>query len=666
VTGDLAAARAAQERALAIWDQTLGPGHPRVADGLNNLAALLEVTGDVRAARALHERALAITEQTLGPAHPDVATSLNNLAAVLLATGDTAGARPLLERSQRVWEATLGPASPGTALGLNNLAGLLVRTGDLAAARPLYERALTIYERALGPGHPDVATTASNLAPLLAAAGDLAAAQDLQERAVAIWERALGPDHPDVAIGLFALAGLARQGGDPGRARTLGERARRIFVTAGRASLDLDEDAHRGLLQAGHRGLRAHVALLAGIARDRDLDREATPAADDAFVAVEQLRAGSVQAALARAGARAASGDPASAALARESQELRDRRGTLRGLLALEYGRAGGADRDRRVEALRREARDVERRLEGANTRLLAAFPAYRALVAPDPLGPAAAAAAAALLREGEALASFFTLDDRLLAWLVRPGRPAAYRDVPVRRADLAALVRRVRTSLDRPGKPVDVAGAHELFRLLLEPWRDALAGVEHLVIVPDEVLLPVPFAALVTRPGGDAHGRLDDLYRRQVAPGPGDERRYAQLAWLAREVAISVLPTATSMRALRPVRRAAGADPEPFLGFGDPLLTGTGGGRGGAMLPARDGTVSVEEVRKLPRLPATRHEIRALARMLGSSFLPATPRRLTGRGKAWRAWPAPSSSPGRRPCSSPTGAWMTGPPRPS
>ena len=43
---------------------------------------LLIAQGELAAARPLYERALAIRERVLGPGHPDTATSLNNLASL--------------------------------------------------------------------------------------------------------------------------------------------------------------------------------------------------------------------------------------------------------------------------------------------------------------------------------------------------------------------------------------------------------------------------------------------------------------------------------------------------------------------------------------------------------------------------------------------------------
>ncbi|MBI2528044.1 MAG: hypothetical protein HYV93_18925 [Candidatus Rokubacteria bacterium] len=184
---------------------------------------------------------------------------------------------------------------------------------------------------------------------------------------------------------------------------------------------------------------------------------------------VEQARAGAVQAALARAAARAAAGDPASAALARRAQELRQRRAALWRQLAAERARAPSPGSGARLVALRRAAAEAEGALTEASRRLFAAFPRYAELAAPEPID---LNGTARLLRPGEALLSFHTMEDRLLAWLIRPERAPAYRDIAVRRRDLSVLVARVRSSLDQSTNPdlpagrltpFDVDGAHAL-----------------------------------------------------------------------------------------------------------------------------------------------------------------------------------------------------------
>jgi tetratricopeptide (TPR) repeat protein len=83
--GDLQAARALQERALAIREARLGADHSDTAWSLHNLAAVLHDQGDLDRARTLLERALAIRWARLGADHPDTVQSRQRLAAVVAA-----------------------------------------------------------------------------------------------------------------------------------------------------------------------------------------------------------------------------------------------------------------------------------------------------------------------------------------------------------------------------------------------------------------------------------------------------------------------------------------------------------------------------------------------------------------------------------------------------
>jgi tetratricopeptide (TPR) repeat protein len=115
---------------------------------------LLLAQGELPGARTLSERALAIYESTMGPDHPDTATSLNDLARVLHADGDTARARTLFERAAIVFDKTLGPAHPNSNRVRTNLAQLQLSKNAPAEALPLAEAALAAHNQILGADHP--------------------------------------------------------------------------------------------------------------------------------------------------------------------------------------------------------------------------------------------------------------------------------------------------------------------------------------------------------------------------------------------------------------------------------------------------------------------------------------------------------------------------------
>jgi tetratricopeptide (TPR) repeat protein len=61
----------------------LSPDHPNMAHSLNNLAALYDTQGKYAEAEPLYRRALAIYEQVMGPNHPNTITIRANYTAIL-------------------------------------------------------------------------------------------------------------------------------------------------------------------------------------------------------------------------------------------------------------------------------------------------------------------------------------------------------------------------------------------------------------------------------------------------------------------------------------------------------------------------------------------------------------------------------------------------------
>jgi tetratricopeptide (TPR) repeat protein len=110
------------ERALIIWEKTLGAAHPNVATTLNNLAGLYDRQGRYKEGEPLYKQALGIWEKVLGPDHFDVAACLNNLAMLYYNQANYEEAEHLFERSLDIWERELGPDHPTVAQSLNNLA----------------------------------------------------------------------------------------------------------------------------------------------------------------------------------------------------------------------------------------------------------------------------------------------------------------------------------------------------------------------------------------------------------------------------------------------------------------------------------------------------------------------------------------------------------------
>lgn len=123
---DLAAAdRAAREglsaRAETLYRQVLrqaeecGDGTLLLARAADGLADLCRDAGRHEEARTLYLRSIAVWEETLGPGQPRMAISLHNLGTVEMELQRYEEADVHLRQALRIWEISLGPDSDQAA-----------------------------------------------------------------------------------------------------------------------------------------------------------------------------------------------------------------------------------------------------------------------------------------------------------------------------------------------------------------------------------------------------------------------------------------------------------------------------------------------------------------------------------------------------------------------
>ncbi|CAN7363739.1 CHAT domain-containing protein [Massilia sp. LjRoot122] len=106
---------------------------------------------------------------------------------------------------------------------------------------------------------------------------------------------------------------------------------------------------------------------------------------------------------------------------------------------------------------------------------------------------PLTRAVVGAALRKGEAILEFHSLDDRLIAWVIRPAGIEGH-VIPVSRTDLSAAVDSFRQAIFTRSASTGTHGA-ALHALLIEPLR--ILPAEQLLIVPHDSLHYLPFQAL-------------------------------------------------------------------------------------------------------------------------------------------------------------------------
>jgi tetratricopeptide (TPR) repeat protein len=194
--GDLAAARAAYEKALSGCAQD-GPDRAGV---LHNLASLEQLEGEPDAAETSIREAMALRQ----PTEPQLTGDLGVLAAVLADLGRYDEAADIYDQ---VWH-RLSPGSAADELAYleANRAVLAHRCGQLDVAQGLYQSALAGAEQTFGPAHPQTGVVLANAAALAEDQGNHAAAAGLAARAVAVLAGAVGEQLPSLKLARAVLA----------------------------------------------------------------------------------------------------------------------------------------------------------------------------------------------------------------------------------------------------------------------------------------------------------------------------------------------------------------------------------------------------------------------------------------------------------------------------
>src|SRR5262249_25792446 len=303
----------------------------------------------------------------------------------------------------------------------------------------------------------------------------------------------------------------------------------------------------------------------------------------------------------------------------------------------------------------------IDRRIAEIDGALGREFPEYASLTNPDPLS---VREVQALLRPDEALV--FILDtpeltptsEETFIWGVTSsdarwirsdlGTRALAREVEALRCGLddtlwniaesadkcAALAKKHPSEVNLGGQfvqvlPFDLERAHELYKALFQPVADIIKD-KHLLLVPSGALTQLPFQVLMTAKSDPA------------LSGP---EAFRSAAWLVRSHALTVLPSVSSLKALRQLAKESHAV-RTLIGFGNPLLNGpsarydqwasearskscakvreqrvaalTVESRSVVPLKVRGGLVDVADVRVQVPLPETADELFAVARDLG------------------------------------------------
>lgn len=322
----------------------------------------------------------------------------------------------------------------------------------------------------------------------------------------------------------------------------------------------------------------------------------------EAFEAAQLVRRPTVERAVRQMAARLASDDPALRTVARELQTaIEEREAAQLTLGRLRLGDTQLAQGAPEAE-LRARVAAAEQAVTRAEAQLQRGFPSYGALIVPNVVSARELSRA---LRPGEVVLQVLMTEAASYAFaLGADGTLTGHRGA-LGRASAEERVRALRRSLTFADglQPFDPAAAHALYADLLGPLGAGVAQADHLLFVPDGPLLSLPIEVLVTAPaaGGDYRG----------------------IPFLGRDVAVSTVPSLVGIRTARTALSSSRAS-QPFLGIGDPVLSGQGeadAAAAAALAACQQGEVyDPRLLRALAALPETRDELRRVAQVLGSS----------------------------------------------
>lgn len=620
------------KKALQINVKSLGENDASTASAANNLAVLYRRLGNFEDAERFYKRALSITESVLGRRDPRTLGTLGNLAEYYLAVGRSDLAKPLMDLALEDAESIYGSEAGEVALHLSRLALLevdhrnfkkseellqralhIARTkfgkqhpqttnliGQLAAlynymgapaeALGLYEEVLSNTKKNYGTEHPLIASTLGNIASTKSDLGEFDQAEKLHRKALALKQRTLPAGHPSIATTYNNLAALYYKLGDWQQATDYLRLGTDVIVRLTRRGAQI---IGRGLTgEKKSEAILSRFVFQAFVKSAYRLvqhnEKAVARLTAETFQAAQWVAGSDAAGSLAKMAARQATRNTGLAGLVRERQDL-----------VVEWQKRDAAhsaavskaeDKRNRKQEAKNVSRlsEIDRRIADIDKRLASDFPDYSALANPHPL---TITDVQKHLKASEVLVLFLDtagqkpLPEETYVWLVTKTDsrwvrsdlgPKALKDyVDALRCGLDVegswvgdsslrcfdLLKIAYTEADQDaGKPLpfQLTRAFELYEGLFGQVKDLIQG-KSLLIVPSGPLTQLPFQVLVTK-----NPEQDGLTRRA----------FTKASWLAKQHAITVMPSVSSLKALRAHAKTSKAR-KPFVGFGNPLLDG-------------------------------------------------------------------------------------------
>ncbi len=480
------------------------------------------------------------------------ALTAQTLGRILISQDRLSEAQTILEASITISAQSGLPAdTPLIGMTRLDLTDLLAMQGDYAAAATQFDLARTAFTE------PRFFMSKLLLRPTVFAALIMAGRPGETMRLLDDARRELaarvGEAHPRLNV-LGALRGMAQDAmGDYAAAAV---NFRRALPTLLNLNIQGGDKAKLKWL------VRAILeSYLDHLASTREISDETTRTA---FRIAEALRHRDLQLAIRARSARVAIADPALKELARRAQDSRQQIGVLEVNLSNLLSAPANQVDPALISSVSAKLERLKQAHKILTSEIHKADPHLADYAAPRPM---ALKDVQTLLKPAEAMLTVYTTRNKTLVWGIPHRGPPRMAVAPAGEQAMAALVERIRRSLDaRPATlgdipAFDLGAAHRLYRLLLAPVSETWSNARELLVVTGAPLDRIPLAVLpVSAP----------------APTPPAEKLLfgssRRVDWLIGHAAVSRHASVAAFAALRrtPVQSRLR---QAFAGFGNPVF---------------------------------------------------------------------------------------------
>jgi CHAT domain-containing protein len=598
--------------AIDVEEALYGSASAALAETLNNLAVIHLNNGKPQLAEPILRRALSMHRKFSDLEH--VVETQISLAGALASMKRFDDAAVMYNDALKFFDSRSRDAR--AALIYESLGQIRADNNDLPGAQAYFRRAAEIYVAAGLQNSPRYAGLLRSIGDALYQQRSFTAALSMYEQALELTNKTLGASHPKTAEAIDKLSAAYIMGtlfdktGSYQKQLPKFIELRRLATRAALlSSAAVLSNEQTGSEAALSRDVYAkHLSLLAQANNFSIGDRSALDS--EAFEIAQLVNFSSAAAALRQMLDRMSTNDQRLSDLIKDKQSKIERRSAVQSSLLDVVARGN----DAQAALLRTEQLKLSGEVENLSQQILREFPQFASL---SGLQPISVRQAQGILLPDEAL--FLIVPTQLFIHVFALSSDAFQYSAIFNldgKGDAvidASAVAAFRSGLGtQSGGAFDVSRSYDLYKRLFSGVDERIKTKRHFNIVPVGELTALPFHLLVAKPPEKSSSQ---------------EEEFRAASWIIRDHAIAVLPSISSLVALRSVKPAISGDRRPLIGFANPRFSAQSSVAPARRLVTRGYTefwkgAQVDRValsQALPPLPDTEVELRYVAERVGA-----------------------------------------------